>query len=101
MGTASNKARRQAPEYLLLFGTEGPVHIRVRFKEPGCSIGPRRCEPSELGRLFNGQTGLPHEYLFFDEHLHVVDRYVWEPKLHQLTIWASAPTALEPAFDEA
>jgi hypothetical protein len=90
----------QSPEYLLIFGDTGSVQVQVRFKEANCSICSRKCEPGDLARLINPETGLSHETLYFDDYLHAVDRYVWEPRRKRLTIWASVPPASTSLIEE-
>ena len=56
-----------APEYFLLFSTEGDFAVEV----PGVPVAPKRVSARALADLMSA----PPRTMFFDEHLHEVQRY--------------------------
>lgn len=76
------------PEFLQMFSNDGPVTVKVKFADKGCSIARFNMNWSELDRLMNPETGSPFQYLCFDTFRHPIARYEIDPVRNQLTIYA-------------
>jgi hypothetical protein len=74
------------PEYLLLFSGEGPIRVRVRFKDFKGHVAESALYADELEKLVSPHTGGFITKMTFDEWPFEVYKYEIDPIKNVLTI---------------
>lgn len=76
----------ELPEYLHIFGREGPYRVEVRFKSHDGSVAVTRISAKEISKLINKDTGLFHEVLTFDDWPAQILKYEIQPRQKRIII---------------
>lgn len=77
------------PEYLELFGNDGSITVKVKFRDVDGFISDRRLNARCINALVSEETGELLSSMTFDEHEFEVEKYEINPIKKTLTIFAS------------
>jgi hypothetical protein len=75
-------------EYLALFSNNGPVKVRVKFKDFDGTVAEQRMLADEIGQLVSPETGEFQSNMTFDDWPFEVYKYEIDPIKRVLTIRA-------------
>lgn len=80
------------PEYLVLFSNEGPINVKVKFKESDTFIPNREMNAAEISQLISQDKQGFLTQMTFDECCFDIEKYEINPVKKLLTIFARLPS---------